>query len=146
MPTHTFIIGRRQAGQPLVDFLRGQLRLPRSDLVDVVRLGGVRLAGNACIDPNRRVRSGQRIHVTIKPRRSEPPKGPGESQACNLAPHAARLAGIVIRYADEAIAVVEKPAGLTTVRHADEAAEFGQRAGRYLPRTLTSSSWTSRPD
>jgi 23S rRNA pseudouridine1911/1915/1917 synthase len=32
--------------------------------------------------------------------------------------------------------VVEKPAGLTTMRHRDEAAEFGARAQRFLPPTL----------
>ena len=41
----------------------------------------------------------------------------------------------VVRYADPHIAVVDKPAGLTTMRHGYEAAEFGPRARRYLPRT-----------
>jgi 23S rRNA pseudouridine1911/1915/1917 synthase len=41
-----------------------------------------------------------------------------------------------IRYADRHVLVVEKPAGLTTMRHAEEAAEFGARAQRYLPPTL----------
>jgi 23S rRNA pseudouridine1911/1915/1917 synthase len=34
------------------------------------------------------------------------------------------------------VVVVEKPAGLTTMRHAEEAAEFGDRARRFLPPTL----------
>lgn len=42
----------------------------------------------------------------------------------------------VIRFADRHIVVVDKPAGLTTMRHADEAAQFGKRAQRYLPPTL----------
>ncbi len=42
----------------------------------------------------------------------------------------------VIRYADAQVVVVDKPAGLTTMRHAHEAAEFGSRARRYLPPTL----------
>jgi 23S rRNA pseudouridine1911/1915/1917 synthase len=37
---------------------------------------------------------------------------------------------------DESIVVVEKPSGLTTMRHADEAAEFGERGRRFLPQTL----------
>src|SRR5438552_1140985 len=41
-----------------------------------------------------------------------------------------------IRYADEHVVVVDKPAGLTTMRHAEEAAEFGARARRFLPSTL----------
>jgi 23S rRNA pseudouridine1911/1915/1917 synthase len=37
---------------------------------------------------------------------------------------------------DKQVVVVDKPAGLTTVRHAHEAAEFGARARRFLPPTL----------
>src|SRR5262245_12478520 len=44
--------------------------------------------------------------------------------------------GPIIRHADAAVVVVDKPAGLTTMRHADEAAEFGARARRFLPPTL----------
>src|SRR3712207_7886025 len=39
-------------------------------------------------------------------------------------------------YADDAVAVVNKPAGLTTMRHAEEAAEFGERGRAFLPKTL----------
>jgi 23S rRNA pseudouridine1911/1915/1917 synthase len=42
----------------------------------------------------------------------------------------------IIRYLDEDMVVVDKPAGLTTMRHPDEAAEFGARAQRFLPPTL----------
>ena len=42
----------------------------------------------------------------------------------------------VIVYADQHVVVVDKPAGLTTMRHADEAAEHGARAKKYLPQTL----------
>jgi 23S rRNA pseudouridine1911/1915/1917 synthase len=41
-----------------------------------------------------------------------------------------------IRYADKHLVVVDKPAGLTTMRHAEEAAEFGPRGKRFLPPTL----------
>jgi 23S rRNA pseudouridine1911/1915/1917 synthase len=41
-----------------------------------------------------------------------------------------------IRYLDKHIVVVEKPAGLTTMRHAEDVAQFGRRAQRYLPATL----------
>ncbi len=46
------------------------------------------------------------------------------------------IARPVIRYADAQVVVAEKPAGLTTMRHPDEAAEFGRRARRFLPATL----------
>jgi len=41
-----------------------------------------------------------------------------------------------VRFADEHVVVVDKSAGLTTVRHAGETAEFGARGRRYLPATL----------
>ena len=41
-----------------------------------------------------------------------------------------------ICYTDASLVVVDKPAGLTTMRHREEAAEFGPRAQRYLPQTL----------
>jgi 23S rRNA pseudouridine1911/1915/1917 synthase len=43
---------------------------------------------------------------------------------------------IRICYADESIVVVDKPPGLTTMRHPEEAAEFGARGRRFLPTTL----------
>lgn len=43
---------------------------------------------------------------------------------------------IRIVYRDDDVVVVDKPAGLTTVRHRHEAAEFGKRAQRFLPATL----------
>jgi 23S rRNA pseudouridine1911/1915/1917 synthase len=43
---------------------------------------------------------------------------------------------IEIVHIDKHILVVAKPAGLTTVRHADEVRAFGRRAQRFLPPTL----------
>lgn len=57
---------------------------------------------------------------------SRPARPPGPPQA----------RGVVIRFADEQVAVVDKPAGLTTMRHPEEVAEFGARARRFLPPTL----------
>src|SRR5262249_33454611 len=42
----------------------------------------------------------------------------------------------IIRFADAHVVVVDKPPGLTTMRHPHEAAEFGARARRFLPATL----------
>lgn len=41
-----------------------------------------------------------------------------------------------ICFLDDAIVVVDKPPGLTTMRHPEEAAEFGARGRRFLPTTL----------
>lgn len=42
----------------------------------------------------------------------------------------------IIRHVDAQVVVVEKPPDLTTMRHPEEAAEFGSRARRFLPTTL----------
>jgi 23S rRNA pseudouridine1911/1915/1917 synthase len=44
--------------------------------------------------------------------------------------------GIKVVFADRHVVVVAKPAGLTTMRHPEETAEFGARARRFLPPTL----------
>ncbi len=44
--------------------------------------------------------------------------------------------GPIIRYADKHLVIVDKPPGLTTMRHPKEAAEFGPRGQRFLPPTL----------
>src|SRR5947209_9818476 len=41
-----------------------------------------------------------------------------------------------LRFTDADLVVVDKPAGLTTMRHPEEAAEFGARGRRFLPPTL----------
>ena len=44
---------------------------------------------------------------------------------------------IRICYVDDSIVVVDKPPALTTMQHAEEAAEFfGSRGRRFLPTTL----------
>lgn len=135
MSLHTFIINRRQSGQSLVSIMQAQLRLSREDAVDCVRERGVRLAGNLCTDVERRVRSGQRVHVTFNPK---PPPRVKQRREKPPVPAVVPLAvrEIAVRYSDEHILVVEKPAGITTMRHADETAEFGPRAKRFLPSTL----------
>lgn len=42
----------------------------------------------------------------------------------------------LIRYVDDQIVVVDKPSGLTTMRHGYEERQFGPRAQRFLPPTL----------
>jgi 23S rRNA pseudouridine1911/1915/1917 synthase len=59
--------------------------------------------------------------------------GGAKPQAVGLPPIAR---AIRIVHLDDDIVVVDKPAGLTTVRHADETAEFGARGQRFLPPTL----------
>ena len=125
MSPHAFFIRREESAHTLAEVLRRRLRLSLSQARKLVQQQRVRLAGNPCHDPARRVKIGQRVEVSdyqksVKPRLQLPPGLPQPA----------------IRYVDRDVIVVDKPAGLTTMRHADEAEEFGSRARRFLPPTL----------
>src|SRR5215475_6680783 len=110
----------------LVESLHARLGLPWQQARQLVREGRVRLDGRPCFDSTRRLRRGQQVGVDL-------PRGAG------FQPASARQAGSlphVVRFADAHVVVVDKPAGLTTVRHAGESAEFGARGRTYLPATL----------
>jgi 23S rRNA pseudouridine1911/1915/1917 synthase len=104
----------------------------------LLREGRVFLAGRPCTDPHQRLQRGQRVEIQlpssgakdrraggVKPRSTSPPRvdTPGSLQP-------------ILRHVDAHVVVVDKPPGLTTMRHADETAAFGRRAQRYLPPTL----------
>lgn len=91
----------------------------------MVRDRRVHLAGTLCLDPMRRLKTGQRVEVALAEVPSARPPRPREA-----------VPSPIIRHADDQIVVVDKPAGLTTMRHPEEAAEFGDRGRRYLPPTL----------
>jgi 23S rRNA pseudouridine1911/1915/1917 synthase len=124
MPTRNFVVTRAESGRPLAEAIRARLALSWSAARRLVRDRRVRVAGRPCLDPARRLAPGQRVEVQEP---SPPPHQP---------PPAPRPAGIVVRHQDDQLVVVEKPPGLTTMRHPDEAAEFGARARRFLPPTL----------
>src|SRR5205823_5283657 len=102
------------AGSNIVDWLRNHLRLSRSAVLQLLQTRKVRLAGAPCSNPGWRLRAGQRVEVQVGPSRptASPPRKPAGPKP-------------IVRYLDDDIVVVDKPAGLTTMRHADEAAEFG---------------------
>jgi 23S rRNA pseudouridine1911/1915/1917 synthase len=125
MSTRTFVVTRAESGRPLAEALRLRLSLSWSVARRLVRERRVRVAGRPCLDPARRLTSGQRVEVQEPtPAHPAPPRTAGP------------LAGIVVRHQDAQVVVVDKPPGLTTMRHADEAAEFGPRGKHFLPPTL----------
>src|SRR5207237_7869250 len=67
-----------------------------------------------------------------KPSAPPKPKAPAKPTA-NATPPVPR---VEVVYADDAVVVANKPAGLTTMRHREEAEEFGTRGKRFLPKTL----------
>jgi 23S rRNA pseudouridine1911/1915/1917 synthase len=121
MSTRTFVTEARDAGKPLASWLADRLRLTRTAVVALIRERRVWLAGAVCLDADRRLLATQRVEVRL-PTQQEParPSVPKPT----------------IVHVDDQIVVVDKPAGLTTMRHAEDVAEFGRRARRFLPPTL----------
>ncbi|VTS00383.1 RluA family pseudouridine synthase [Tuwongella immobilis] len=71
-----------------------------------------------------------------RPAKAKPTPGPKPTNPPRAPRPVPMLPSERIRYVDDFVVVVEKPAGMTTMRHAEEAAEFGERAKRFLPKTL----------
>jgi 23S rRNA pseudouridine1911/1915/1917 synthase len=131
-----FFVRRADAGRPLQDWLCERLSLSRPEVRRLLREKRVRIAGVPCEDPARRLCRGQLVEVRAWGRQECLPTNKADRNVCPTAPRAREGPHPVVRFADAQVVVVDKPAGLTTVRHADEVAEFGKRARRFLPPTL----------
>jgi len=129
----TFVVGRLDADQTVAAFLRTRLNLPWSKAKRLVETGQVRVAGQKVTDPAHRLKLGKHVEVVSQ----SAPSGPTKPTRAKLK-EAPKYDGPlpVLVYSDDSIAVVDKPPGLTTMRHAEEAAEFGERGKKYLPTTL----------
>lgn len=107
MPAHDDRILRaehRHAQQTVAAFLREMLPgRSWSDLRQLVRARQVMIDGNLCLDSGRRLRGTEVVKLLAHP--TAPP--PREDD-------------IRIRYLDEHVVAVEKPARMTSVRHAEE--------------------------
>jgi 23S rRNA pseudouridine1911/1915/1917 synthase len=96
-----FPIAAFQAGVTLAAVLRS--RLPGQSWKQVRQLIGARHAkvnGELCLDPARRLKEGDRVELLERP-----------------APRPRQAEAVVIRHLDEHVVVVEKPSGISTVRH-----------------------------
>jgi 23S rRNA pseudouridine1911/1915/1917 synthase len=111
-------ISAAESGRSVLDVLRARLGLSAERARQLVHKHQVRLGGRLCREASWRVRRGQCLEVQqTKPQ----PGGTSQPRIC---------------YADDQIVVVDKPSGLTTMRHPEEAAEFGPRGRHFLPPTL----------
>lgn len=100
-PSQIFEVRAEQAGVTLAAFLRAHLPgLSWNQVRRLVETRRVRVGGDLCLDPARRLREGSVVELTLL----SAPK-PREHEAIRL------------RYLDPHLVVVEKPAGLCTVRH-----------------------------
>jgi 23S rRNA pseudouridine1911/1915/1917 synthase len=163
--SQAFVVTAAEAGRTLASVLKGRLALSWSQARRLVELRRVRLAGQTCGDPVRRVKAGQRVEVAAagKPskapdqanrpgtRRSRVGKPPGDVQSRRGAQITRRLTppvrqDPVLVHVDDAVVVVDKPPGMTTHRSGTEAAEFGARGKRFLPTTLADRLPALLPD
>lgn len=103
-PARAYHIRAVLSGRSLAQALRGLIRdLTWNDAKRLIATRRVSVNGNLCLDEGRRVQTGDVVHVFDNPRPT-PPK-PDD---------------IRILYLDEHLLVCEKPAGVTTLRHAEE--------------------------
>jgi 23S rRNA pseudouridine1911/1915/1917 synthase len=116
MSAQSLHVTAEHAEQTLAAFLRAHL--PGQSWTQVRRLVETRRArvnGELCLDPARRVHEGEVVDVlgrpAAKPRRHE---------------------AVVLRHLDEHVVVVEKPAGVSSVRHPTERA-WSQRRKELSP-------------
>src|SRR5689334_8925471 len=100
----SFPLPAELAGQTLAGVLRQ--RLPDQSWTQVRRLietRRVKVNGDLCLDPARRLKEGEAIELLARP-------------VPSLRPREA----LVLRHLDEHVVVVEKPSGVNTVRHPAE--------------------------
>ncbi len=134
MKKRTLVITRPDSGRQLAAVLRDHFHLGWSEVRQLVRNQHVLLDGKICPKSSVCLRKGQTLEIT----------GPIETKKSSSRPRKKSdhffvdetLPKPIIRYVDKHIVVVDKPAGLTTVRHRHEAEEFGPRGRKYLPPTL----------
>ena len=157
MPTISFVVDGRESGKTLAAALKRRYGLSWSQAKRLVEGRHVRVGQQIETDVARRLKIGKSVTldsgtVELKTARGPgaakpdaksaptpaPPKraASGGRRAAKPPAPRADISGIDIVYADDAVVVVNKPAGLTTMRHAGEADEFGEHGKRFLTRTL----------
>jgi 23S rRNA pseudouridine1911/1915/1917 synthase len=153
MPSFGFIVDRREAGHTLASVLKTRYGLTWSKAKRLVEGRHVKVSGQVETDIARRLKAGKKVEVATgtverktdaqnrtseaKPLKTSTSQAASKLNKPTTKPKAEPLpVGIEIVYSDEDVVVAAKPAGLTTMRHWDEAAEFGEGKKKYLPRTL----------
>ncbi|MBA4065016.1 MAG: RluA family pseudouridine synthase [Isosphaera sp.] len=158
MPPLQFVVDRREAGKTLPAILKARYGLSWARAKRLVEGRHVKVSGQVETDVARRVKLGKPVEVAAgtvelseSVGRGEGVKGGRGEKNPDRRPPTVQKPGRVrpaftpspphpltpsLVYQDDAVVVADKPAGLTTMRHADEAAEFGERGRKFLPKTL----------
>lgn len=150
-----FQVDRTEAGKTLAAVLKRRYGLSWSRAKRLVEGRHVRVGQQISSEVTRRLKLGIRVEIAPGMLEVKMPLTPAqlakkakakqkaEAAATPRPPRVPReerddpfpAAEIEVVYNDDHVVVANKPAGLTTMRHADEAAEFG-RGQRFLPNTL----------
>jgi 23S rRNA pseudouridine1911/1915/1917 synthase len=144
MPPIQFLVERQESGQTVAELLRKRYKLTWARAKRLVEGGHIRVAGQTTRAPEQRVKSGNRFWIAAGVLELKPP--PGAAAKAKPAPAKKPTpkpkkkidtppADIDVVYSDDAIVVVNKPAGLTTSRSKEDREEFGP-GQRFLPKTL----------
>ena len=152
MPPIAFVVDRKEAGKTLVSVLKARYGLSWSRAKRLVEGWHVRIGPHVETDGARRLQPGKQVSLSAGAFEVKRP-GPAKEKKSDAA-HPTRPAAkkpspeagkprrpepkwdIDLVYTDDHVVVVNKPAGLTTMRHAEEAAEFGAHGQRFLTKTL----------
>ncbi len=140
MSSASFIVSPPERGQTLAAVLKKRLDQSWSQVRRLIEQRQVRINGQVCVDATRRLQTGQEIDIGAGRRSARARMAASTSQA-NVKPKPTPVKSKSsdhprLVHLDEAIVVAEKPPGLTTMRHAEEAEEFGAHGKRFLPATL----------
>jgi 23S rRNA pseudouridine1911/1915/1917 synthase len=128
-------VSAADAGQSLLSYLRRrQPADSASNARQLLRNRQVQIDGNLCEDAQRRLKQGEVVRVLPYPRTATP-----------------TAADIRIHYLDDQLVVVEKPSGMTTMRHAEERQWSDRRQRReatlddLLPAVIADAVNADRP-
>ncbi len=156
MPPIQFVVDRREAGKTLAAVLKSRYGISWSQAKRLVERGHVKVSGQLETDVARRLKLGKRVELTEgSVERKEPvqksedrsqksevrsqkagERGQSKNREVKQPAPRSSIPGVEIVYSDDSLLLANKPAGLTTMRHSAEAAEFGERAAKFLPKTL----------
>jgi 23S rRNA pseudouridine1911/1915/1917 synthase len=114
MSSNEYSVSSDQAGMTLAAFLRAhQPGQSWSEARRQIEIRRARVGGELCLDPARRLKEGDVVQLLDRP--APRPRAPD---------------AVTIRYLDAHLVVVEKPSGISTVRHPSERAWSRRRKTR----------------
>jgi len=144
-----YLVTSPDAGQTLAAFLRTKMGLAWSRAKTLVESGEVRINGQKITDPATRLKPGKIVQIGVSnPRailkakpKAPPSPTPSETESKPKPKPKSKVESYTgpmpeLVYADEHIAVFDKPSGLTSTRTHDELRDFSDRERAYLPVTL----------